>query len=104
MTANESPSEGSRVKLFAAVIGGCAVVAMGAFSAAYDLHAPSSGSNLAGGGSGDSATGTSYVQPNPPAMSFDPTAMNVGATATAGAPPTTLATSFAAPTLKATPG
>jgi hypothetical protein len=101
MTADQTQSEGTRVKLFAAVIGGCAVVAMGALSAAYDLQTANSGTDLAGGGSGDSATGTSYVQPNPPGMSFDPTAMNMGATATDAPAPTTLATPFAAPTLKA---
>jgi hypothetical protein len=101
MTADQTLAEGSRVKLFAAVIGGCAVVAMGALSAAYDLQTANSGTDLAGGGSGDSATGTSYVQPNPPGMSFDPTAMNMGATATNAPPPATLATSFAAPTVKA---
>lgn len=92
------------MKLFAAVIGGCAVVAMGVLSAAYDLQTTNSGTNLAGGGSGgsgDSATGTSYVQPNPPGMSFDPTAMNIGATVKDAPPPTTLVTPFAAPTLKA---
>src|ERR1700752_4655488 len=58
--------------------------------------------NLAGG-SGDSATGTSYVSPVVPTMSYDPTAMSMGATATAAAPATTLATSFASPTIKASP-
>src|SRR3977135_1037824 len=53
------------------------------------------------GGSGDSATGTAYVSPNVPTMSVDPTAMSMGGTATAAPPATTLATSFASPTLKA---
>ena len=57
--------------------------------------------NLAGG-SGDSATGTSYVSPVVPTMSIDPTALKMGATATAAAPGTTLATSVASPALKAT--
>jgi hypothetical protein len=56
--------------------------------------------NLAGG-SGDSATGTAYVSPVVPAMSIDPTALKIGATATAAPPAETLATSFASPTLKA---
>ena len=54
------------------------------------------------GGSGDSATGTAYVSPTLSTMSFDPTAMSMGGTATAAAPATTLATSVASPTLKAT--
>jgi len=56
--------------------------------------------NIAGG-SGDSATGGTYVSPVVPAMSYDPTAMSMGATATAAPPATTLATSFASPTIKA---
>jgi hypothetical protein len=99
MPANQIPPEGSRVKMFAAVIGGCAVVAMGTLSVAYSLHSHSSSTDTASG-SGASATGTSYVQPNPPAMSFDPTAMNIGATAVESDPPTTLATPFASPTIK----
>jgi hypothetical protein len=58
-------------------------------------------SNVAGG-SGDSSTGGTYVSPVVPAMKIDPTAMSMGATATAAAPATTEATAFASPTLKAT--
>jgi hypothetical protein len=54
------------------------------------------------GGSGDSSTTGAYVSPVVPTMSFDPTAMSMGATATAAAPATSLATSVASPTLKAT--
>jgi hypothetical protein len=56
--------------------------------------------NLAGG-SGDSPTTGSFVSPVVPKMSVDPTAMTLGATATAGPPAATLATSDASPTLKA---
>lgn len=55
------------------------------------------------GGSGDSATGTSYVQPTVPAMSIDPTNMSMGATVTTTAPATALATVMASPTFKASP-
>jgi hypothetical protein len=55
------------------------------------------------GGSGDSATGTSYVQPTVPVMSIDPTNMSMGATVTATAPTTALATAMASPTFKASP-
>ena len=58
--------------------------------------------NLAGG-SGDSATGTTYVSPVAPTMSVDPTAMSMGATVTDGPAATTPAQAFASPTLKATP-
>ena len=50
------------------------------------------------GGSGDSATGTSYVSPVVPTMSLDSTAMKMGGTATAAPPAATLATSVASPT------
>ena len=57
--------------------------------------------NLAGG-SGDSATGGTYVSPVAPTMKVDPTAMSMGATVTDGPPATTPAQAFASPTLKAT--
>ena len=44
-----------------------------------------------------------YVSLTVPAMSVDPTAMNMGATATAAAQAATLATSVASPSLKASP-
>ena len=81
-------------------LGGSAVIAAAVLVLTHpDAPHPQ---NLAGG-SGDSATGTSYVSPVAPTMSVDPTAMKLGATATAVPPATGLATSFAAPTLKASP-
>ena len=61
-----------------------------------------SNSQPVAGGSGDSATGTSYVSPTVPAMNLNPTNMSTGATVTAAAPATSLATSAASPTYKAT--
>ena len=82
--------------LFAA-LGISAVIAAAAIVAAHpDAASPR---NVAGG-SGDSSTTGSYVSPTVPTMAFDPTAMSMGATATAG-PATSLATSIASPTLKA---
>jgi len=66
-------------------------------------HPAASNPQYVAGGSGDSATGGTYVSPVVPTMSVDPTAMNMGATATAAPPAATLATSFASPTLKASP-
>ena len=85
---------------FSAALGGSAIIA----AAAMVLSHPgaSSPQNVAGG-SGDSSTGGTYASPTVPAMSVDPTAMKMGGTATAAAPAATLATSFAAPTLKASP-
>jgi hypothetical protein len=83
-----------------AALAGSAIIA----AAAMVLSHPgaSSPQNVAGG-SGDSATGGTYTSPTAPAMSVDPTAMKMGATATAAPPAATLATSFASPTLKASP-
>lgn len=56
------------------------------------------------GGSGDSSTTGTYSSPVVPAMTVNATAnMKLGSTATASVPATTPATSFAAPTYKATP-
>jgi hypothetical protein len=83
-----------------AALGGSAIiVAVGLVVTHPDSPSPR---NVAGG-SGDSATGTSYVSPVVPTMSVDPTAMTMGATATAASPAATLATSVASPTLKASP-
>ncbi|HEX7823966.1 MAG TPA: hypothetical protein VF477_03590 [Mycobacterium sp.] len=57
--------------------------------------------NLAGG-SGDSSTTGTFSSPVVPAMTIDPTNLKMGATVTAAKPAETLATSFAAPTFKAT--
>jgi hypothetical protein len=83
---------------FAAVLGSSAVfVALGLVL----THPDTASTQNVAGGSGDSATGTSYVSPVVPTMSVDPTAMSMGATATAAPPAATLATSMASPTLKA---
>jgi hypothetical protein len=86
-------------RISAALGGGAIILAVGLVMTYPDIASPR---NVAGG-SGDSATGTSYVSPVVPTMSIDPTAMKMGATATAIAPAETLATSFASPTLKAPP-
>lgn len=87
-----------RLTRLAAALGSSAVfVALGLVLTHPDTASPQ---NVAGG-SGDSATGTSFVSPVIPTMSINPTAMTMGATATAAPPATTLATSIASPTLKA---
>jgi hypothetical protein len=58
--------------------------------------------NLAGG-SGDSSTVGQYTSPAVPAMSVDPTAMTLGATATASPPRATEAIPEASPSVKASP-
>jgi hypothetical protein len=88
-----------RLTRFSAGFGMAAVITATALVATHPGN--TTPSNLAGG-SGDSATGGTYVSPVVPAMKIDPTAMSMGATATAVAPATTEATSFASPTLKAT--
>jgi hypothetical protein len=88
-----------RLTLFAAGLGCSAIIAAGLQVVTHpDMPIPQ---NIAGG-SGDSSTGGTYVSPVVPAMSVDPTAMKMGATATAAPPAETLATSDASPTLKAT--
>jgi hypothetical protein len=54
------------------------------------------------GGSGDSSTTGTFSSPVVPAMTIDPTNLKMGATITAAKPAETIATSFAAPTYKAT--
>src|ERR1700750_1004240 len=89
-----------RLTRISAIMGsGAIIVAVGLVITHPDAASPR---NVAGG-SGDSATGTSYVSPVVPTMSIDPTGMKMGATATAIAPAETLATSFASPTLKSPP-
>jgi hypothetical protein len=87
-----------RLTWFSAGVGMSAVIAATILVATHPDDATRR--NVAGG-SGDSATGTSFVSPVVPTMKFDPTAMSMGATATAAPPASTMATSFAAPTLKA---
>ncbi|CAN5525885.1 hypothetical protein BH09ACT8_BH09ACT8_50600 [soil metagenome] len=90
-----------RAKPFAATVG------LGAVVVALVITATEAGSSppaySVAGGSGDSVTGTSFVQPTVPAMDIDPTNMSMGATATATAPATALATGMASPTFKASP-
>jgi hypothetical protein len=89
-----------RLTWLSALLGGSAIIASVVLVLTHpDAPIPQ---NVAGG-SGDSATGGTYVSPTVPAMSVDPTAMKMGATATAAPPAATLATSVASPTLKASP-
>jgi hypothetical protein len=87
------------VKLLAAVVGGGAAAASMILGVTYDA---ADGHSLAGG-SGDSSSGGTYVQPTVPQMAFDPTDLSTGATVTAATPAATLATELAAPTMKASP-
>jgi hypothetical protein len=61
-----------------------------------------SGSRSLAGGSGDSATGTSYVSPTVPTMALTAN-VTTAATMTAAPPVTTLAQIVASPTYKASP-
>ena len=90
------------MKSLACVVGGVSVVAA-ITVCLLDSAASPTPNDVAGGGSGDSATGTQYTQPVLPAMSLDPTGLSTGATATPNVPATTLAISVASPTFKATP-
>jgi hypothetical protein len=84
MKSNQQVRQG-RVKVFAAVIGGSAVVAMGALSVA--LH-----EEQASGGSGGVATGATFIQGS----------MTMGQTATTTTPPAAPETSIATPPMTAT--
>ena len=86
MKSNQQVRQGW-VKVFAAVMGGSAVVAMGAVSVA--LH-----DDQASGASGGVATGATFIQGG---------GMTLGQTATTTTPPAAPATSFAVPPVKATP-
>jgi hypothetical protein len=90
-----------RARLFAAAVGLGAVVVALATTATESGSSPPAHS--VAGGSGDSATGTSFVQPTVPAMDIDPTNMSMGATATDTAPATAPVTAMASPTFKASP-
>ena len=86
MKANQQVRQG-RVKVIAAVIGGSAVVAMGALSVAlHEEQAP--------GPSGDLAGGANFIQGG---------GMTLGGTATTTTPPAALATPVAVPPVKAKP-
>ncbi len=89
----------TRAKMFSAAVGGCALLAAVLLNVISTDPTPG---NVAGG-SGDSATTTVYTQPRVPAMLLNPTAMNLGGTATDAPPATKLATSMASPTFKASP-
>ena len=86
MKSNQQVRQG-RVKVFAAVIGGSAVLAMGALSVA--LH-----EEQASGTSGGVATGTTFIQEG---------SMPMGQTATTTTPPAAPETSVAVPPVKAKP-
>ncbi|CDO09162.1 hypothetical protein [Mycolicibacterium cosmeticum] len=86
-------------KRVCAVVGGGAI-AVGLLIDIVDGGAP--GSTVAGG-SGDSSTTGTYSSPTVPVMLVNPTAaMKLGSTATAQVPASMPATTFAAPTFKAT--
>ena len=84
MKSNQQVRQG-RVKVFAAVMGGSAVVAMGALSVA--LH-----EEQASGASGGVATGTTFIQGS----------VTMGDTATTTTPPAAPVTSIATPPMTAT--
>jgi hypothetical protein len=83
MKSNQQVRQG-RVKVFAAVMGGSAVVAMGALSVALDEE-------QAPGASGGVATGATFIQGS----------MTMGQTATSTTPPAAPVTSIAAPPMTA---
>ncbi|KAA0083191.1 hypothetical protein CIW52_12145 [Mycolicibacterium sp. P9-64] len=87
-----------RTKEVAGLVGGSAILVAMAIAL---VHPSQPSTNLAGG-SGDSSTAGAYSSPVVPAMTIDPTNLKMGATVTAAKPAETIATSFAAPTLKAT--
>jgi hypothetical protein len=88
----------ARIKSVAALAG------MAAVGAAIALNlGPALKANNVAGGSGDSSTSGEYSSPTIPAMSVNPTAMTLGATATAAPSQATMATEDATPTLKASP-
>jgi hypothetical protein len=88
----------ARIKSVATLAG---IAAVGA-AIALNLGPALKANNVAGG-SGDSSTSGEYSSPTIPAMSVNPTAMTLGATATAAPPQATMATEDATPTLKASP-
>jgi hypothetical protein len=81
-----------------------ALTGLAAVGAAIVLNlGPAMSAENVAGGSGDSSTVGEYTSPTVPAMSVNPTAMSLGATATDGPPQATMATEDASPTLKASP-
>jgi hypothetical protein len=89
----------TRTKMYFAAMGGCALMT----AVVLNFIHPDQTFRTVAGGSGDSATTTMYTQPTVPAMSLNPTAMNLGGTSTAGLPPSTPPTAAASPALKASP-
>jgi hypothetical protein len=86
-------------KRVCAVVGGGALV-VGILIEVVDGGSPST---TVAGGSGDSSTTGTYSSPTVPVMLVNPTAaMKLGSTATAQVPASMPATTFAAPTFKAT--
>jgi hypothetical protein len=88
------------IRSLAAVVGGGAIIAAVVLDFAYPDDASF---RTVAGGSGDSATGTVFVSPVVPTMKLGATADTKVLTATSPPPATTLATSFASPTVTATP-
>ena len=86
MKSNQ-PSLAGRVKVFAAAVGGSAVVVMGTLGVA--LH-----DEQAAGASGGVATGATFIQGG---------GMTLGRTVTTTTPPSALATPVAVPPVKAKP-
>jgi hypothetical protein len=81
-----------------------ALAGMAAVGAAIVLNlVPATSAHTVAGGSGDSSTVGEYTSPTIPAMSVNPTAMTLGATATASPPQATMTTEDAIPSLKASP-
>ncbi len=88
-----------RVKVFAAAAAGTAIIAAGAIVTSSGAD---SNQVTVAGGSGDSATGTTYVQPSVTAMKLPSTTTETPVDVNDEAP-TALATALASPTYKATP-
>lgn len=89
---------GTRIKSLARTFG------IGAIGIAIAVNlGPSHALRDLAGGSGDSPTTGGYTSPAVPAMKLNPSNMSLGATATFTPPAATMATSEAAPSVRATP-
>ncbi|HKV17488.1 MAG TPA: hypothetical protein VJR50_00545 [Mycobacterium sp.] len=80
-----------------------AIAGMIAFGTGVALDLGGSPTSALAGGSGDSSTIGEYTSPVVPAMSLNPTAMSLGATATASPAKQTEAIMEATPSVKASP-